>query len=174
MFCRILLLALYLLTAATTIVFAQPGEYSFSRLDISKGLSNNEVNCFYKDRQGFLWVGTAIGLNRYDGYGFKVYRHNNTDSTSLSGDRITRILEGPGYKMWVGMGREFDVFDLLTDKVERNETPFLRALGIDGNSVTDIKNDGRGNYFFLMDRQAIYKYSSTDKRCAVVYKLEAQ
>ncbi|CAN5360174.1 two-component regulator propeller domain-containing protein [soil metagenome] len=174
MFCRFLITIFCILTAAIGNVFGQTEQYSFSRRDISEGLSSNEVNCFYKDKQGFLWVGTVIGLNRYDGYGFKVYRHNNADSASLSGNRITRILEGPDDKMWVGLGRDFDVYDLLTDKVERNETPFLRALDIEGVSVTDIRNDGKGNYFFLMDRQSIYKYNSADKHCALVYKVQAQ
>jgi ligand-binding sensor domain-containing protein len=45
--------------------------FQFSHLDISRGLSNNQVTGIFKDQKGFLWVGTMSGLNRYDGYQFK-------------------------------------------------------------------------------------------------------
>ncbi|MEN0054113.1 MAG: two-component regulator propeller domain-containing protein, partial [Mucilaginibacter sp.] len=48
--------------------YAQPDKYQFSQLDINNGLSHNQVNCIYKDRQSFMWFGTSSGLNRYDGY----------------------------------------------------------------------------------------------------------
>ncbi len=49
----------------------------FERLD---GLSHNTVLSMVQDQQGFLWIGTVDGLNRYDGYDFVVYRHDPTDS----------------------------------------------------------------------------------------------
>jgi len=63
------LLALLL---ASWIVSAQ--SYLFKHLEVSDGLSNNSVNTIYKDRDGFMWFGTTTGLNRYDGYTFKMPR----------------------------------------------------------------------------------------------------
>ena len=63
----LLLLALLL---ASWIVSAQ--SYLFKHLEVSDGLSNNSVNTIYKDRDGFMWFGTTTGLNRYDGYTFKI------------------------------------------------------------------------------------------------------
>src|SRR5689334_10054435 len=80
---------------------AQPGQYPFTRIDISRGLSNNQVTSIFKDNMGFLWFGTMSGLNRYDGYKFRVFRHDSHDSTTLNDDYISRVLEGPGGKMWV-------------------------------------------------------------------------
>lgn len=45
----------------------------FRKLEIANGMSNNNVKTILKDKKGFLWVGTASGLNRYDGYGFRQY-----------------------------------------------------------------------------------------------------
>src|SRR5882672_2259710 len=59
---------------------AQYDKYRFSRLDISHGLSNNEVTCIFKDHRGFLWFGTMSGLNRWDGYTFKIFRNDLRDS----------------------------------------------------------------------------------------------
>ena len=42
-------------------------EMKFRRLDTRNGLSNSQVNCVYRDSRGFVWIGTAYGLNRYDG-----------------------------------------------------------------------------------------------------------
>ncbi|MBC7888261.1 MAG: response regulator [Ferruginibacter sp.] len=170
MFYRNLIVIFFFFVAAIGNAFSQSGQYSFSRLDITNGLSNNQVNCFYKDRQGFLWVGTTIGLNRYDGYGFRIYRHDNRDTTSLSLDHISRIMEGPDNKMWIELGRGIDVFDPGSGKVMRNESPLLKRMGLTGNSVTDIKNDGRGNFFFLMDRQILSTYSSASKKSSVLFK----
>ncbi|WP_448634901.1 two-component regulator propeller domain-containing protein [Pedobacter panaciterrae] len=52
---------------------AQYNQYQFSHLDINNGLPHNDVNCFYKDDKGFIWLGTLAGLARFDGYSFKVY-----------------------------------------------------------------------------------------------------
>src|SRR5450432_787918 len=82
-------------------LFAQQGAFEFNRIDISQGLSNNQVRSILKDSKGFLWFATMSGLNRYDGYQFKVFRHNLRDSTSLSDDNILRIFDGPDNKLWV-------------------------------------------------------------------------
>ena len=70
---------------------AQLNQYRFSRIDISKGLSNNEVNSILKDERGFLWFGTRSGLDRYDGYEFKVFKHDLRDSTTISDEEIEHI-----------------------------------------------------------------------------------
>ena len=59
----ILLSWLLTATAAQAIV----PEMKFHRLDTRNGLSNSQVNCLFRDSHGFVWVGTAYGLNRYDG-----------------------------------------------------------------------------------------------------------
>src|SRR5437016_10316253 len=99
MFKRLLLLiAGCILTAGR--ICAQDNHYQFSRLDIGDGLSNNAINCIYKDSKGFVWIGTGSGLNRYDGYTFKVFKHSE-DTTALSDDDITGIFEGPFGKLWI-------------------------------------------------------------------------
>ena len=61
---------------------AQP--LRFERLTIEQGLSQSTANSVVEDDLGFLWIGTQDGLNRYDGYGFKTYRHDPDDPGSLS------------------------------------------------------------------------------------------
>src|SRR5258707_9652740 len=101
-------------------VFAQSGQYQFSHLDISNGLSHNQVNCILKDSKGFMWFGTMSGLNRYDGYNFKVFRHKMADSTSLSDDFIISIVEGPDDKLWLNTRSGQNIFDPVTEKFNSN------------------------------------------------------
>src|SRR5690242_21041594 len=78
---RLLIITLFCLLNLSPAI-AQPVQYPFSHLDISNGLSHNQVTAIIKDAKGFMWFGTASGLNRYDGYTFKVFRHKENDSTS--------------------------------------------------------------------------------------------
>src|SRR4051812_18724890 len=77
---------------------AQYNQYQFSRLDINNGLPHNDVNCFYKDNKGFIWLGTMAGLARYDGYSFKVYRHRIKNKSTISDSDVRTIAEGPDQK----------------------------------------------------------------------------
>ncbi len=74
----------------------------FEHLSIEEGLSQSVVNCVLQDRSGFLWLGTQGGLNRYDGYGFEVYRHDPQDPASLAHDWILALAEDPSGDLWVG------------------------------------------------------------------------
>jgi ligand-binding sensor domain-containing protein len=53
---------------------AQDQQYTFSRIDVSNGLSHNQISTILKDKNGFLWFGTMSGMNRYDGYAIKTFR----------------------------------------------------------------------------------------------------
>lgn len=71
-------------------------------LDITNGLSNNSVITMYQDGNGFMWFGTYDGLNRYDGYNFKVYRNRIGDPSSLISNTVYCIQSDLQNNMWVG------------------------------------------------------------------------
>ena len=98
-----------LLVAFSLTSFSQ--EYSVKFLDISDGLSNNSVTTIYQDSDGFMWFGTYDGLNRYDGYNFKVYRNNINDKSSLSFNTIYHIEGDYKKNIWVGGANGACVFD---------------------------------------------------------------
>ena len=81
---------------------AQNEEYFFRHLGIEDGLSQNSVFSIMQDRQGFVWFGTKEGLNRYDGYNFKVFNRNPSDSCSIGGNVINSIIEDTKGQIWVG------------------------------------------------------------------------
>ena len=162
MFKRLLLfVAGCILTAGW--VHAQNNHYQFSRLDIGNGLSNNAINCFYKDSKGFIWIGTGSGLNRYDGYTFKVFKHSN-DTTGLSDDDITGIFEGPSGKLWIVTMAGFNIYNPAEDKFEHNADQQLKDIGIPDNRIGDIKKDRSGNFWFVHASYGIYKYRPGDQK----------
>ncbi len=73
----------------------------FSHINIDQGLSHNSVQCILQDQQGFLWFGTEDGLNRYDGYEFKVFRPSE-DTNSISGLFIWDLRQDREGNIWIG------------------------------------------------------------------------
>ena len=61
--------------AATSVI----PDMKFRRLDARDGLSNSQINYLFQDSRGFVWIGTSYGLNRYDGYRFRVYYSDAND-----------------------------------------------------------------------------------------------
>jgi signal transduction histidine kinase/CheY-like chemotaxis protein/ligand-binding sensor domain-containing protein len=93
---------LLILVLAGSFVHAQPRNLQFSHIGTEVGLSENNVTCILRDKQGFMWFGTRDGLNRYDGYDFDVYKNNPQDSISLSSNFVTSIIEDRRGDIWVG------------------------------------------------------------------------
>ena len=99
------------------LLHAQPGDIKFERLSLQDGLSQSTVRCIYQDSRGFIWIGTQDGLNRYDGYHFKVYKHDPNDSTSMSSSIIYSICEDQEGNLWIGTGGGgLNKFDIETEK----------------------------------------------------------
>jgi ligand-binding sensor domain-containing protein len=76
--------------------------YTFNHLGIEDGMSQNQVNGITKDQFGFMWFGTWDGLNRFDGYNFKVFKHRAFDTTSLSSNFISCLLTDSKGRIWIG------------------------------------------------------------------------
>jgi signal transduction histidine kinase/ligand-binding sensor domain-containing protein/DNA-binding response OmpR family regulator len=144
--------------------FSQPGQLQFTHVDISNGLSHNQVNCILKDRQGFLWFGTLSGLNRYDGYGFKTFRRDLQDTLSLSDNYITGIFELPGGKLWINTRNGSNIYDAATETFDRHYQRYLKSLGLPEGMVTGILRDKTDGYWFVYAGDGIYQYDPRSHR----------
>jgi len=74
----------------------------FEHISVPQGLSNPLVNDITQDNEGFMWFATQGGLNRYDGYDFKLYKNNPADSTSLPDDNVMSLLFDTESRLWIG------------------------------------------------------------------------
>jgi ligand-binding sensor domain-containing protein len=103
------------------ICFSQ--SFKIEQLTINEGLSNNIIQCIIQDKNGFLWIGTENGLNRYDGYSFKIFKHDPTDPQSISHNYIRCLYEDPadsGNVLWIGTwGGGLNRYDAQTETFTR-------------------------------------------------------
>ncbi|HET8941653.1 MAG TPA: two-component regulator propeller domain-containing protein [Rudaea sp.] len=83
-------------------VGALAAEPFFHTLDVADGLPSSSVWKLAQDHSGFIWIGTADGLARFDGVGFRIYRHNAADATSLSGNDVTALFVDHQGRLWCG------------------------------------------------------------------------
>ena len=140
--------------------FSQKEALRFGHLETGAGLSNNRVTYIYKDQKGFMWFATESGLNRYDGTDFKIFRHDEKDSTSASNNSFIGILELPEAKLgMLTSNRELNIYDPVTEKFDRNYKKYFHKWHLPEREIADIKKDAHGNYWFLYSQGDLYKYN---------------
>jgi ligand-binding sensor domain-containing protein len=97
-------------------VYAQPNKMRFERITTDDGLSSNHSSYIFQDSRGFLWITTEDGINRYDGYSFKHYKHIPGNINSLSDYAATHILEDSNGLFWISTREGLNVFDPASEK----------------------------------------------------------
>lgn len=108
-----IIICLFLLTSK---VCCQQLDANFRYFDIDDGLPSNMVNCVMMDSKGFIWMGTADGLSRFDGLSFQNYIEVGQDSLSLSGASVLDIKEDQDGCIW--LGTEVGTIDCFDPKRE--------------------------------------------------------
>ncbi|UCH14500.1 MAG: response regulator, partial [Bacteroidales bacterium] len=156
---RKILTVLFFLTFVVFNHVSQPSNFKFSHIDINNGLSNNQINCILKDSMGFMWFGTMSGLNRFDGYNFKIFRHDLRDTGSISDNYVWNLFEDHLGRLWVGTRSGFNMYDPCTETFIRDPSSFLRSLNIRDESLSDIYKDSSGNYWYISYETGLYKYN---------------
>ena len=116
-----LLFYIKILFVPILVIFGFAPVYSQNRitakyLGIADGLSNNVVTAVFRDHNSFMWFGTYDGLNKYDGYGFKVFRNIIGDSNSINSNIINKIDEDYQHQLWIGGHRDVSIFNPVTAK----------------------------------------------------------
>jgi len=118
---------------------------SFDRIGLQNGLSQGSIRCMYQDRQGYLWFGTQDGLNRYDGYGFKVYRNSADDPQSLPNNSISSIVEDRRGNLWIATtGGGVGVLNRSTGKFTRFAADPKNADSLSDNATHAVLEDPDG------------------------------
>ena len=105
-----------LLTICTSLIlenlcFSQSQNLKFRHLTTNQGLSQSHVTSILKDKRGFMWFGTEDGLNKYDGYRYTHYKHDQDDPSSIADSYIKDMLEDRSGNLWIATSNGFDKFD---------------------------------------------------------------
>lgn len=125
-----------------------------STLGIEHGLSNNGVRAIFRDHNGFMWIGTYDGLNRFDGYNCRVFRNNGKDTNSLINNLVLGITEDEQHYLWVatrqGVCRydpllgKFTAIQVKTAKGQEPLAVVARAVQADHHNNIFIGTEGSG------------------------------
>lgn len=165
-------LLLFVLWVWTVCLWTFPHDYMFKHLAVKNGLSNNQVNAIYKDSRGFMWFGTASGLNRYDGYGIRIYRSLKNDDTSLPDNYIEDIQEDAEGNLWVRTGAGYAIYRSDADAFDRNIENWMWNISIDGG-VSMLYIDKEKSFWMKVWGKGIYYYGKGRKSAVMVEGTDA-
>ena len=103
----------------------------FTLISTEDGLSQIRVSHLVQDNLGFMWFGTEYGLNRFDGYTFKVFVHEPNNPNSLSGVNILFLFKDRDGELWVDTEQSLDRFEPKTETFIHYPVPFVKHISQD-------------------------------------------
>ncbi|WP_040249857.1 ATP-binding protein [Psychroserpens mesophilus] len=136
---------LFLFIISCTILNAQ--DYTFYHYGLDEGLSQETIRSILKDKNGFLWLGTQDGLNRFDGTSFTIYKNQKKDSLSISGNFINTMVEDDANNIWIGTNDNgICIYDsslnsFKTTSVKKGNCTSLSKMS-DGSIIATVLNEG--------------------------------
>jgi signal transduction histidine kinase/ligand-binding sensor domain-containing protein len=140
-----LLLSLLLLLPGSLLRAQLPGQPRFDHLSTRDGLTSSAVSRILQDSQGFIWIATQAGLNRYDGYSFTHYENNPFDRNSLSHNLVQTMYLDRDDLLWLGTYGGLNSFDPKSGNFESWSHDGADPGSLSNNVVVAITRDSRGN-----------------------------
>lgn len=123
-------------------------------------MSSNSVYTIYRDSRGFLWIGTDLGVNCYDGYQIKTYKENSLDKNSIANNYIYSITEDASGLLWILTRAGYSVFDLRKECFYNDYAFILKERNVtQGNWIRAIIQKKNLDAYILDDYSvAIYDH----------------
>ncbi len=147
-----------LLTLLNLSAFAE--DYRFHSLDVRQGLSSSTVNTMLVDSRGMLWIGTSMGLNRYDGYEVRPYRYFDIERKHPA-TSVDRLMEDGGGNIWIVYNDGIVRYDMTQQTFEYDHKAYFKKLGITLPAKYQFTVGDEGKLWFISDRQILcYDYAS--------------
>lgn len=148
-------------------------QWKFSHINSDNGLSTGTVNCVFRDSKGYLWIGTIDGLNRYNGYEIEVFKTENGNPNSISGNVITSIDEDASGRIWIATRNSgVSVFDwntadftqILPGGQEGLPEESIQKLTVanENNVLIGLLGGGLCRYDFITEKVTIYRTNPRD------------
>lgn len=120
----------------------------FSYLNTEHGLSQNSVNAITQDDQGYIWVGTQEGLNRFDGDEVLLFERDAFDGTSLSHNWVWSLMIDSNKDLWVGTdGGGINIYDPVSETFRTIRHNPNNGNTISSDRTTALYQDASGNYW---------------------------
>ncbi len=121
----------------------------FEHVSLEHSLSNDAVYAINQDQHGFIWIGTEDGLNRFDGYEMVFFRHDPSDSGSISSNWVSSIFEDRQGRLWIGnIGKGLNLLEPTSGRIQRFLEYTFDSLNISLDIIYSIFEDDQG-YLWL-------------------------
>ncbi|MGL1888859.1 MAG: ATP-binding protein [Reichenbachiella sp.] len=149
------------------IVLAQIGNSTikFENLSNEQGLSQASVSAIVQDQKGFIWIGTNNGLNKYDGYDFKVYQVDNKEKGNISDNSITSLMIDQAGVLWVGTKTGgVNRYNEDQDKFDTYQHTEGCTDCIGGNFISHIFQDSDGIFWISANRSGLTRWDQEANR----------
>ena len=159
--------AMFWMLLSTNCTWAIEIQPQFNHLTRTDGLSHPWVNAITQDQQGYLWFATDDGLNRYDGYELKVYRHQSKNAASIDDSTIISLLVDHRGRLWVGTLQGLNRYIPASDSFAHysfDNHQAIRVFSLYEDSDHNILVGSNGAGIFAVDeqRQTLKKFSLTN------------
>lgn len=139
----------------------------FQIVDVSNGLSQNSVSSLFQDYIGFIWIGTADGLNRYDGNKVKVFRNDENSQTSIEDNFINTIFSGGTKGFWIGHDGGFSFYNYQTGSFDNvfkdRKSRYVKGISIDDNKIL-WRKETRGISQLIIYDKSINDFKEIDHK----------
>jgi signal transduction histidine kinase/ligand-binding sensor domain-containing protein/DNA-binding response OmpR family regulator len=123
---------------------------TFKYITTENGLSQNDVNDIYQDKDGFMWFGTHDGLNKYDGYRFTTYKPLPDNENSIVSNLIWKITEDNFDNLWIATtGHGLSSFNQKTEKFTNYVHDPKDPKSISSNHITNVYVDSKNRLWVL-------------------------
>lgn len=143
---------------------AQNNDYKFEKLTVRDGLAHNNVYAIFQDNTGYLWFGTQDGLNKYDGYSFKAYRHEANNPNSLATGNFGKIYQDSSGVFWFGtFGGGLDIYDPKTNKFTNYSHDPKNNKSLSSNQILFIFEDSKHNIWIGTANGGLNRFNKEEK-----------
>lgn len=132
--------------------------FDFRCLDVSSGLADCHVSSIHKDRNGFLWIGTAAGLSRYDGFRFKNFYHSASDPTTLVSNQIETLQEDAQGNLWVLTNEGYSIYNPDTESFDNDIQAWMQSRGMQGYP-DQVYIDRQGCIWIFVKHRGLYFFN---------------
>ncbi len=137
----------------------------FTHLTRQDGLSHNNVYVIFQDKYGFIWFGTQNGLDRYDGYTLKQFRHELYNNNSILSNNISEIVEDEYGNLWLGTNGGLDCYNPIKNKFKHFNVDDENTCQLNNNEISSVAIDKNGNIWVATIGGGLNKIDSTLQAC---------
>ena len=156
-----LVMLVLLLSMQPAQVSAALGNIEFSSLTNRDGLSNSQVKAILKDQNGYVWLGTQSGLNRFDGFRMKTFLYNSSNETSLPNNSVDQLQQDYNGNIWVRTSAGYCIYNYNTEQFDRKPEEWLKSIHVMGPPFKLLIDKQKDMWFFVYGQGCYYHSAKT-------------